>query len=152
MAVAKPKTKVKLRVETTGVGHARSDVSVRDVGFIIDEPTERGGTNKGPSPTETALSALAGCTNVIAHKVAKMLGIPIDNMNIRVVADFDRRGVILAEEVDVPFPKIVMDVDVETTASEADIDRLRETVTLYCPVSKVFRQAGTEIEENWNII
>ncbi|MGB2325174.1 MAG: LysR family transcriptional regulator, partial [Pseudomonadales bacterium] len=44
-----------------------------DVDFAIDEPIERGGTNLGPTPTDAALAALIGCTNVIGHKCANRL-------------------------------------------------------------------------------
>ena len=41
------------------------------------EPRVRGGTNTGPSPTETLMSALIACTNVITHKIAAKHGIPV---------------------------------------------------------------------------
>jgi len=33
--------------------HWRTEISVRDVKAVIDEPKEREGTNMGPTPTET---------------------------------------------------------------------------------------------------
>ena len=67
----KPKLRVKLRAKAHCPTHSLANVEVRDVGFEIDEPEERGGTNKGPAPTETALAALLGCTNTIGHKCFK---------------------------------------------------------------------------------
>jgi len=104
------KTTVKLEVSAQCPSHSRADISVRDQTFSIDEPVARGGTNEGPTPTDTALAALVGCTNVIGHKCAAKLGIDIGHLNISVVADFDRRGVTLTEEIDVPFAAIRLEV------------------------------------------
>ena len=149
MVNIKQKTTVKQRISASCPSHSRTDVKVRDVVTIIDEPIERDGTNLGPTPTEAALAALAGCTNVIGNKVAHHLGIPIDNLEISVVSDFDRRGVTLAEEVDIPFETIKLRVELDTEASDQDIQRLATEVAKFCPLAKLFRQAGTKLEEEW---
>ncbi|MBD5770277.1 OsmC family protein [Marinomonas colpomeniae] len=138
-----------LRAETQCSSHARSDVSIRDVVLTIDEPIERGGTNIGPTPTESVVATLIGCTNVIAHKCAKKLNINIGNLHISAVCEFDRRGVLLEEEVDVPFKKITLTVKTNPTVDKSERDRIAENVTKYCPLSKLFQQAGTEIEAIW---
>jgi uncharacterized OsmC-like protein len=143
------KTKVKTRLQATCPSHARSDISVRDLKTTIDEPVERGGTNLGPSPTETAISSLIGCTNVIGHKCAAKLGLDIGHLHITAVCDFDRRGVTLAEEIAVPFERIELTVEADGDVSDADLARVSAEVAKYCPVSKLFRQAGTEIVETW---
>ena len=47
------KTVVTVHLDGACVSHSRTDVHVRDRVLVIDEPEERGGTNAGPSPTET---------------------------------------------------------------------------------------------------
>jgi len=37
-----------------------TDIDTRGLPVIIDEPEERGGTNKGVLPTETMISSLVG--------------------------------------------------------------------------------------------
>jgi len=143
------KTTIMMKVNSESPSHSLTNIKVRDVGFAIDEPVERGGTNLGPTPTETIVSALIGCTNVIGHKCAQSLDIDIGHLNIDVACEFDRRGVTLAEEIDVPFKKITMDVTYDGSASSADIERLVAEVAKFCPLSKVFKQAGTVIEETW---
>ncbi len=147
----KLKTSVKLRAKANCPSHALSNVSIRDLVFAIDEPVERGGTNTGPTPTDTALAALVACTNVIGHKCADQLGIDIGHLNISAVCDFDRRGVTLSHEVDVPFEKIILNVETDGSASEAELQTLKIEVAKYCPLSKLFRQAGTIIDENWTL-
>lgn len=144
-----PKTTVKLRAKAVSPSHALSHISVRDLVFAIDEPVERGGTNLGPTPTDTALSALVGCTNVIGHKCADALGIDIDHLNISAVCDFDRLGVTLQQEIDVPFVKVSMTVEADGPATQAELDLVSAEVAKYCPLAKLFRQAGTVVEENW---
>jgi putative redox protein len=151
MVTIKQKTTVKQRLEASCPTHSRSDVRIRDVSLTIDEPIERDGTNLGPAPTETALAALAGCTNVIGNKVAHKLGLDVSNFHVSIVADFDRRGVTLSEEIDVPFEAIKLRVELETTASQSEIDALAIEVAKYCPVAKLFRQAGTKLDEEWII-
>ena len=150
MATPRLKTVVQLRAEADCPSHARTDVAIRDLAFSIDEPVERGGTNSGPTPTDTALAALIGCTNVIGHKCAKKLGIDIGHLTIRASCDFDRRGVTLVEEIEVPFQRIDLDVETDGSASDDELAKLAADVRKYCPLSKLFRAAGTEIVEHWH--
>ena len=98
----KMKTVVTYRATAACPTHARTEIPVRDLTVVIDEPTERGGTNLGPSPTETAMAALIGCTNVIGHKNAHRLGIDLGEVTIKADCQFDRRGVLMQEEIDLP--------------------------------------------------
>ncbi len=149
MAAIKMKTTVKLRADSASPSHSRSDISIRDLSFVIDEPVERGGTNAGPTPTDTALAALIGCTNVIGHKCAEHLGVDIGHLHISAVCDFDRRGVTLSEEIDVPFERIQLTVRADGSATADELRRVAAEVSKFCPLSKLFRQAGTIIEELW---
>ena len=144
------KTTVKLRAEATCPSHSLANISIRDIAFAIDEPVERGGTNLGPTPTDAALAALIGCTNVIGHKCAAKLQIDIGQLDISASCDFDRRGVTLTEEIDVPFEKIQLKIQTGNAVSAQDLQRLKSEIEKYCPLAKLFRQAGTIIEEEWH--
>lgn len=150
MTAPQPKNIVKLRAKAQSPTHSLSNISIRDLVFSIDEPEARGGTNLGPTPTDTAIAALVGCTNVIAHKCAETLLIDIGHLDISAVCDFDRRGVTLQEEIDLPFTKIKLTVLADGSASDVQLTKLAEEVSKYCPLSKLFKQAGTEIEESWS--
>ena len=144
------KTTVKLRAEAACPSHSLANISIRDIAFAIDEPVERGGTNLGPTPTDAALAALIGCTNVIGHKCAAKLQIDIGHLDISAICDFDRRGVTLTEEIDIPFEKIHLKIQTGNVVSEQDLQRLQSEIAKYCPLAKLFRQAGTIIEEEWH--
>ncbi len=143
------KTSVKLMVTGNCPSHSLTQISVRDVSAQIDEPLERGGTNAGPTPTDTALAALIGCTNVIGNKCADKLGVDIGHLQISATCDFNRLGVTLSEEIDVPFETINLVVICDGTASEAELEQVKTEVSKYCPLSKLFRQAGTVLNEEW---
>jgi uncharacterized OsmC-like protein len=131
--------------------HSRTDVTVRDVKTTLDEPAERGGTNQGFTPTETLMASLIGCTNVITHKVAERNGVQIKSMSVRLEAQFDRRGVTLTEEIDVPFPSVTLMIDLVTDADATAVEKVKRELHMYCPVSKVLRGCGTDLKEVWNV-
>ena len=82
MVTVKAKTTVQQKITATCPTHSRSDLRVRDLEAVIDEPVERDGTNLGFTPTETLIAALIGCTNVISHKIAHKHGIDFKDMTI----------------------------------------------------------------------
>lgn len=151
MVTFKPKMKVQMQMEAKAASHARTDISVRDVTGIIDEPKERGGTNMGLTPTETLMASLIGCTNVITQRIAHNMDVEIGAMEIGLTAQFDRRGVMLAEDVEQPFSDIVMTIDVTTNATPEQMDAIRADLQKFCPVAKVIRGSGITITENWKV-
>jgi uncharacterized OsmC-like protein len=151
MATVKPKLVGNFAITGDCISHARTDVEVRDVDVTIDEPTQRGGTNMGLTPVETLMAALLGCTNVIGHKCADKHGVTFDDMSVAADVTFDRSGTQLQEEIAVPFPKIVLQINVTTNADDAAIKNVKSDLGKFCPLAKVLREAGTEIEEVWTV-
>lgn len=143
------KTTLTIRMTGAGTSHARTDVTVRDLISIIDEPVERGGTNTGFSPTETAYAALIGCTNTIGNKCAEKLGVEIGHLSFDMEIDFDRRGVLLMEEVHVPFKAIRLAVTANGPANQDDLDRVATETAKYCAISKLYQQSGTDLTVTW---
>src|SRR5262247_3518214 len=150
MVTVKEKTTITQHIRGNCPTHSRTEISVRDVKAVIDEPKEREGTNMGPTPTETMVAALI-CTNVISHKCAKKHGVELRAMTTNAESTLDRRGTQLLEEIEVPFPKIRLLIDVTTDASEAEMEKVKADLHRFCPISKVIRNSGTELEEVWNV-
>lgn len=151
MAEAKPKSIATMKMTGSCPTHARTDIHVRDVETVIDEPKERGGTNLGLTPTETLIASLIGCTNVITSRIAEREGIHIERMDVSAEAQFDRRGVMLQEELDAPFPEVTLDITVVTDADEAAFEAVKRDLPKYCPVSRVIRGGGAKITERWTL-
>ena len=145
----KMKTVVTYRATATCPTHARTEIPVRDLSVVIDEPTERGGTNLGPTPTEAAMTALIACTNVIGHKNAHRLGIDLGEITIDANCKFDRRGVLMEEEIDVPFPQVTLTVNCITPASQEELGLVGVETAKYCAIAKLFEAAGTDLTVNW---
>ncbi len=145
------KSIVPLEVSGKVVHHARTDVSVRDLTVVIDEPEARGGTNQGATPTEALMVSLAGCTTVVAHRIAKRLEIELSDMTVNVSAEFDRRGVMQEVHLKVPFPTMHLDITVTTGASEDKMAELAADLKKFCPITNVIRESGTELTESWTV-
>lgn len=151
MTTVREKTHTQMRLHGTRPTHARIRVSARSHEIVIDEPKVRGGTDMAPTPLETMIAALIGCTNVILNKVAAHHGIKIDVGSVKAAATLDRRGVTLQEEVSIPFPEIKLTIPLSTNADDAQLARLEADLGRFCPVSKILRQFGTKIDEIWKV-
>lgn len=145
------KSIITMKMEGEADTHALTKMEVRDLSISTDEPVERGGTNTAPSPTETMLASLIGCTNVITQKIATKHGIDVLRLKIGVTAQLDRRGVSLEDEIKVPFPEIDLNIELTTRSDDADVAVLQMDLSKYCPISKILRESGTKVNENWTI-
>ncbi len=143
------KTEMTIKLTGRGTSHARSVTEGDGLDIVIDEPVARGGTGEGPAPTTTAYAALIGCTNVIGNKCADKLGIDIGHLSFEMEVDFDRRGVLLMEEVDVPFKAVRLAVTSDGTATEAQLADVARETEKYCPISKLFEKSGTSLTVTW---
>ena len=139
----------KFRVSGAAETATRSIVKSRDIEMTIDEPIERGGTNLGPMPVEMVMAGLAGCTHVIANKLANHYGAPITAMDVDIETTMDSRGTRLIEPIDVPFPKIVINITADMDGPQEAIDQVIANLQHHCAVSKMLRQSGSDVIENW---
>lgn len=152
MTDAKLKRSVRTKLSAEAESHSRTVLRTRDLMDVSDEPEARGGTNEGFAPTEMALASLMACSNVITHKIAHKNNVEIISLEFEVDAEFTRLGVMLEEEIDVPFPEILLTINLTTNASDEEINILKTDLPKYCPVAKVFSQSGSKIISEWNII
>lgn len=151
MNAVKDKAMNTVTMSATCPTHARTDLSTRDVEMVVDEPIARGGTNLGFTPTETFIASLIACTNVIATRCAKNIGVELKDMSIEAEYDFIMSGAQLKEEIDLPFPEVRLTIDAKSTANEEQIKQIQSDLGKYCPVAKMFRQAGCNVVEKWNV-
>jgi uncharacterized OsmC-like protein len=62
-------------------------ISVRGHSILVDQPIDAGGEDRGPTPTELLVAALAGCVAFYAGRYLARHGLPTDTL--RVDADYD---------------------------------------------------------------
>lgn len=149
MATIKEKAIWKFQLFGKAESATRSKVRSRDVEMIIDEPIERGGTNEGPMPVEMVFAGLVGCTHVISNKLAKANDVDIVDMEIDVVTTMDSRGTRLIEPIDIPFPDTVLTIRATMDGHQDGIEAVIYKLKEHCAVSKMLRQSGTIVTENW---
>ena len=71
----------------TGFTH---DVEVDGHRLVIDEPTESGGSDEGPSPTRTLAAALAACTAITVEMYAERKGWELGTVEVEVEVDYEK--------------------------------------------------------------
>lgn len=113
----------------------RSEVSLRQHALTIDEPPALGGADSGPNPVELILAALGSCQEITYRAYATALGIPLDGVSVKLDGDIDLRGFFAVDDtVRAGYNKIRGTVTLESSAPEADLQKLREVVNAHCPV------------------
>ena len=68
-------------------GSFRVDIETGTHKFVADEPPNAGGTDAGPTPYDFLSSALAACTSMTMHFLAKRDNIPLEGVEISVTND-----------------------------------------------------------------
>lgn len=145
------KPHVPVRVAARCPTVARSEVKIRDFNVTIDEPTERHGENKGPTPMEILMASFAGCTNVILNKICAEKGVALSDVAVDIVGELDRRGIEGTERIACAFPAVRLAVTCTTDATPGQMTAIREELAWRCPASVVLRGQGAAITETWNV-
>ena len=94
--------------------------------IVIDEPADRGGADKGPSPTRAAAAGLAACTAITCEMYAAMKGWELGAVECEVEIE---QGPGSA------FEQITVTLRVPETLDDAQRDRLL-VIAGKCPVHR----------------
>jgi len=126
---------MKADVRSESKNSTKVEVNVRGYSFEIDEPEENGGTGSAPNPVEYELGALTGCLNVVAHLVAKEMGVEIENLEIEASGELNPAK-FMGEDTEerAGFQGIELNIDVETDADPETERKLFEKAEERCPV------------------
>ena len=141
----------RFHVEAAATSRCRLEARTRQHTVVVDEPAFAGGSDSAATPLETLLSSYLACLNVISHIIADELGIEIADLSMSLNAAFDTTGVRDSKPATVPFPEIALTMNLTTSASDAEIARLREDLEKRCPVTVILKHAGTKIDATWNV-
>jgi putative redox protein len=118
----------------------RATISIRDFSLRADEPPTIGGADTGPTPVELTLASLGTCQEIVYATYARILGIPIENVNVHTEGRLDLRGFYGVADVPVGFGDVSFSVEISSPASPEDIARLVAAVNAHCPVLEILRQ------------
>ena len=129
------KCRVEVHAKSRLVEAFRSHARTRDFEVVVDQPENMGSTDRGPRPSELLLAALAACHEVTYRLYADAMGIDLKSVAVSCTGVSDARGFFDVEEgVAAGFSEIYGEIEIESDASDEDIERLREAVNRHCPV------------------
>jgi uncharacterized OsmC-like protein len=101
-----------------------------------------GGTGMQACSGDMLLEALAACAGVTLRAVATALDIPVQGGTVQVEGDLDFRGTLgVSKEAAVGFQAIRVRLDLDTDASQEQLDTLMKLTERYCVVLQTIRAA-----------
>jgi uncharacterized OsmC-like protein len=90
------------------------------------------------------LEALAACAGVTLRAVASALEIPVRDGTVHAEGDLDFRGTLgVSKDVPVGFQRIRLRFELETGASQEQLDTLLKLTERYCVVLQTLRSPAT---------
>lgn len=148
-----------IHVETQYLGKYKSAVNIRDLAVCyLDEPKELGGDNDGPTPLESVLASLCGCTSMIVHIMQREMGFRLHAMRCEadgVVdvrrAEMKRTGKKYSEVEPIAhhFHSVTLKVFIKSDESPERVAELERQVRRLCPVSRLLEDAGIAFNVEW---
>jgi len=117
-----------MRAEARRIAGHHHEVEVDGHVVVVDEPTEEGGENAGPSPTRLLTASLASCTAITMGMYADRKGWDIEGLEVAV------------ELEGTPKPGETARFVVELGLPEQLTDEQRERLTVIagkCPVHRI---------------
>jgi len=121
------------RVVTRVIQDYVGEGKVRDHVFTTDEPPERGGTDKGPSPLEYFVAGFSFCQQAILIQNAARMGIELDSVEIDADGIVPSKGPYGAKDSKPGIIEIKYKLKLQSKESKEKIMRLIETMENYCP-------------------
>jgi putative redox protein len=85
------------------------DVEVEGHTLVVDEPEEKGGSNRGSSPTRLLAASLASCTAITMEMYADRKGWDLGEVEVVVDMEFGRSSVPRSFLVTLKLPKELSD-------------------------------------------
>lgn len=99
-----------------------------------------GGTGLQACSGDMLLEALVACAGVTLRAVATALGVPVEAGTVHAEGDLDFRGTLgVAKEARVGFETIRLRFELETEATEEQLDTLLKLTERYCVVLQTLR-------------
>lgn len=100
-----------------------------------------GGDGTSVCSGDMLLEALVACAGVTLSAVATAIGIEIRDGTVKAEGELDFRGTLaVSKEVPVGFQKIQLQFDLDTDASEEQLDTLIRLTERYCVVYQTLHQ------------
>jgi putative redox protein len=115
-----------MKATVTRAGTFRQAVKIREHTFVVDEPTDQGGDDTGPSPLELLAASLASCTAITMEMYAQRKGWDVGDVEVTCDYTPAERGCPTRFHLVMRFPE---------SLSEETVERLR-VIAAKCPVHR----------------
>ena len=115
-----------MKATATRSGSLRQAIRIRDHQLTIDEPTDKGGEDQGPSPQEILAASLAACTAITMEMYAKRKGWDVGDVEVSCDYTPAERGCPTRFNLVMRFPD---------SMSDEQVERLR-VIAAKCPVHR----------------
>lgn len=100
-----------------------------------------GGDGSEACSADILLEALVACAGVTLRSVATALGVELRRASVKATGTWDARGTLgVDKEAPVGLTDIRLDVDLDTDADDATVQRLLELTERYCVIAQTLRQ------------
>lgn len=129
------------RVDVKRVNHLMFEASKRNFRFFIDEPAERGGTDRAPNPLAYFIAGAASCLMNQYATLAIARDLQLDEMQLTARGHFDRR-------LGGAFEEVVYDLRIKSEASPDSIISLSKGAERMCYAHNTLKKAGVKTTTN----
>lgn len=103
-----------------------------------------GGTGLTVCSGDLLLEALVACAGVTLNAVATAIGVELRNGSVRAEGDLDFRGTLgVSKDVPVGFKSIRLFFDIDSNATEEQLNSLKKLTERYCVVFQTLKQSPT---------
>lgn len=117
-----------------------AEIDVRDFRFLSDEPSDLGGTDRGPNPVEYVLGAFAACQEIVIKAYATVLGIELTSVRVDVEGDLDLHGFLNLTDERAGFTGVRYKTVIETNETDTEkLQQLEEFSVRRCPVLDIIQ-------------
>lgn len=129
------------RVDLRRVDHLKIEVSKRHFTFYVDEPVERGGTDKGPNPLAYFIAGAASCLINQFLTDAIYRGVDLEEVEMAARGHFDRR-------LGGAFEEIIYDLRLTSPSPKKEILSLAREAEDMCYAHQTLKKAGVKMTTN----
>jgi putative redox protein len=115
-----------MKATVTRAGTLRQTVKIREHNLVVDEPTDQGGDDGGPSPQELLAASLASCTAITMEMYAQRKGWDVGDVEVSCDYTPAERGCPTRFNLVMRFPD---------SLSGEQVERLR-VIAAKCPIHR----------------
>ncbi len=129
------------RIDLKRVDHLTLEARKRDFTFVVDEPPERGGKDKGPNPLAYFIAGAASCLVNQLLTDAIFRGVRLDGVELTARGHFDRK-------LGGAFHEIIYDLRLESPSAKEPILELSREAEEMCYAHNTLKKAGVKMTTN----